>query len=67
MEEDITLSTYGTEKNEKQTHALQPSITIEEGYGTSEDLGRFHRSFTPRQVHVRSSTNTRFSFNWIHN
>lgn len=52
MINDPQLSSHGVDKIEKQKDALQHAISVEEGHGTSEDLGRFHRSFTPRQVHV---------------
>ncbi|KAE8552195.1 hypothetical protein EYB25_006089 [Talaromyces marneffei] len=54
MEEGMVTYPRGVEKVEKQTHALQQKISVEEGHGTSEELGDFHRSFTPRQVHVIS-------------
>lgn len=57
MEEGMVTYPRGVEKVEKQTHALQQKISVEEGHGTSEELGDFHRSFTPRQVHVSTSSN----------
>lgn len=50
-------SAHDVEKVEKQAHALEHSISVEEGHGTTKELGRFHRSFTPRQVHVRNFVN----------
>jgi hypothetical protein len=68
MEEDMThtpqLPAHGAEKVEKQTHALQQAISVEQGHGTSEDLGRFHRSFTPRQVHARNPSKTSSFCDW---